>query len=151
MKVKVVGAMSPVGDVVIRPAVWVSGDVTIRDAALTIREQSVSSALVAPNGAIVTERDLARSVAANIDVSTPVAAIATSDPARVPSDLPVVEAAAAMLNEEIRHLVVLFPDGDVGVISLRDVVAVLLQTANPHLWLDALRVAIETPTWTWLS
>jgi catechol 2,3-dioxygenase-like lactoylglutathione lyase family enzyme len=65
-----------------------------------------------------------------------VTAIATSDPDRVLSELPVVEWQRLLLNEEIRHLVVMFPDGDVGVVSLRDVLAVLLQTANPDVWLD---------------
>lgn len=55
-----------------------------------------------------------------------------------------------MLNEHVRHLVVEV-DGRLGVVSLRDVAAVLLQGADPHLWLASLRVAVEAPTKTWLG
>ena len=65
--------------------------------------------------------------------------------------MPIVDAAALMLNEEVRHLVVDFPGGNVGVISLRDIAAVLLQTASPHIWLSMLRVAVEEPTSAWLG
>lgn len=62
----------------------------------------------------------------------------------------VVDACAVMLNEEVRHLLV-DVDGALGVLSLRDVAAVLLQTAEPHIWLASLRVAIDTPAEIWLG
>ncbi len=77
--------------------------------------------------------------------------MASRDPVRVSALIPLVDAAALMLTEEIRHLVIEFPDGRDGVVSLRDVVAVLLQTANPQLWVTSLRLAIETPSEIWLG
>ena len=55
-----------------------------------------------------------------------------------------------MLNQGVRHLVVAFPDRD-AVVSLRDVMAVLLQATDPHLWLTQLRVAVEVPAEIWLG
>jgi hypothetical protein len=37
------------------------------------------------------------------------------------------------------------------VVSLRDIVAVLLQTASPELWLSSLRVSVQLPTELWLG
>ena len=76
--------------------------------------------------------------------------VASRDPLRVSASSPLVDAAALMLTEEIRHLVIEFPDGRDGVVSLRDIVAVLLQTANPQ-WVTSLRLAIETPSEIWLG
>ena len=56
-----------------------------------------------------------------------------------------------MLNDEIRHLIIEFPDGTEGVVSLRDSVAVLLQTASPEVWLTSLRLAVEAPAEIWLG
>jgi hypothetical protein len=70
---------------------------------------------------------------------------------RVGALMPLVDGAALMLNDEIRHLIIEFPDGHEGVVSLRDIVAVLLQTASPELWLTSLRLAIEPPTEMWLG
>jgi acetyl-CoA synthetase len=126
-------------------------DDSLRDVARIMREADSSSVLIEHDTAIATERDLARGVAAGLDLSAPIGLVATPNAVRVPCDMPAVEAAAVMLNEEVRHLVVEVPDRDVGVVSLRDVMAILLQTANPHLWLSSLRIAVESPTWTWLG
>jgi hypothetical protein len=56
-----------------------------------------------------------------------------------------------MLTEHVRHLLVRLDDEEVGILSLRDVVAVLLQTADPELWLTSLRVAIATPSEAWIG
>ena len=42
-------------------------------------------------------------------------------------------------------------DGTVSVLSLREVMAVLLQMTTPHLWLATLRVAVSTPPESWLG
>ena len=142
---------STIGCLVVRPPVWVDERISIGDVARVMRDASVSSALVGPESAIVTERDLARAVAAGVELDGPVTTMLTRHPVRVGSDMPIVEAAALMLNEEVRHLVVDFPNGAVGVVSLRDITAVLLQSANPRMWLSSLHIAIDEPRWTWLS
>jgi hypothetical protein len=53
-----------------------------------------------------------------------------------------------MLNQEVRNLVVDCPGGIEAVVSLRTVMAVLLQMASPDLWLTRLRVALRTTTHT---
>jgi len=147
----VIEPKSTVGCLVARPPVWVDETISVGDVARVMRDAGVSSALVRPAGAIVTERDVARAVAAGVEMEGPVLPLATRHPLRVASDMAIVDAAALMLNEEVRHLVVDFPNGAVGVISLRDIAAVLLQTANPHIWLSVLRVAVEEPTSAWLG
>src|SRR5436309_705543 len=138
--VLVIEPKSTIGRLVARPPVRVDATATIGDVARVMRDAGVSSTLVGPEGAIVTERDVARAVAAGVELEGPVLPVITRHPVRVPSDTAIVDAAALMLNEEVRHLVVDFPSGAVGVVSLRDIAAVLLQTTSPHLWLSVLKV-----------
>ena len=112
---------------------------------------NVSSVLVGTAGAIATERDLTRALAAGLSSDESIVTVASRDPVRVGALIPLVDAASLMLNEQIRHLVIEFPDGREGVVSLRDVMAVLLQTADPQLWLTSLRIAIQTPSEIWLG
>jgi signal-transduction protein with cAMP-binding, CBS, and nucleotidyltransferase domain len=116
-----------------------------------MRHANVSSVLVGTQGAIATERDLTRALAAGMSSDEPIATVASRDPVRLGALIPLVDAAALMLNEEIRHLIVEFPDGREGVVSLRYIVAVLLQAASPTLWLTSLRLAIEAPAEIWLG
>jgi signal-transduction protein with cAMP-binding, CBS, and nucleotidyltransferase domain len=116
-----------------------------------MRQANVSSVLVGTHGAIATERDLTRALAAGLSSDDPIATVASQDPVRIGALIPLVDAAALMLNEEIRHLIIEFADGREGVVSLRDIVAVLLQTASPELWLTSLRLAVQPPTELWLG
>jgi signal-transduction protein with cAMP-binding, CBS, and nucleotidyltransferase domain len=151
MKTRVTDARSPIGRLVDREPVGVDRDVTLAEAAAVMRSANVSSVLVGTIGAIATERDLTRALAAGLSGDEPILTVATRDPVCVGASIPIVDAAALMLNDEIRHLIVEFPDGRRGVVSLRDVVAVLLQTANPELWLTSLRVAVQGPSEIWLG
>ena len=99
----------------------------------------------------MTERDIARGVAGGCPPEADVRTLATPHPVVVEWALPVVRAAGLMLNEHVRHLVVQLDGGAVGILSLRDVVAVLLQTADPEMWLTSLRVAISTPSEAWIG
>jgi hypothetical protein len=57
-----------------------------------------------------------------------------------------------MLNQEVRHLIVELPDASSGIVSLRCILAVLLQAAQPELWLSSLRIKVEIPSSeTWLA
>ena len=146
MTTRVVDARSSVGRLVDREPVRVDEGATLAEAATVMRHANVSSVLVGTRGAIATERDLTRALAAGLSSDEPILTVASRDPVQVAADLPVVDAAALMLNDEIRHLIIEFPDGTEGVVSLRDIVAVLLQTASPEMWLTSLRLAVEAPS-----
>jgi signal-transduction protein with cAMP-binding, CBS, and nucleotidyltransferase domain len=151
MTTRVLDARSPIGRLIVREPVQVDAAATLTEAASVMRQNDVSSVLVGAHGAIATERDLTRALAAGLSGDESIMTVASRDPVRIGALIPLVDAAALMLNEEIRHLVVEFADGSEGVVSLRDIVAVLLQTANPDLWLTSLRIAVQAPTEVWLG
>ena len=136
---------------VVRAAVTVREEASLTEVALTMRAADVSAAMVLPGPAIVTERDLTRAWAARLSPDEPVGTIASSDLLVVAADTPIAEAAAVMLNHDIRHLVVAMPDGTEGEVSLRAVMAVLLQACNPEVWLATMRVRVVGPSEIWLG
>jgi CBS domain-containing protein len=144
------GPYSPVGDLVGALVVRVSGDRTLEETAMAMREANVSSALVDDGRAIVTERDITRAVAAGYSPTTTVLAVAMRDPFAVPARTTVVAAAAEMVLRDIRHLVVTEGDAIVGVISLRPLLHVLLEAMDPGVWV-ALRQAVTETTEIWLG
>jgi signal-transduction protein with cAMP-binding, CBS, and nucleotidyltransferase domain len=133
-----------------RHPVGIEETATLSEAAAVMRQANVSSVLVG-HGAIATERDLTRALAAGLSTDEPIVTVASPHPVRVGALTPIVDAAALMLNDEIRHLIIEYPDGHEGVVSLRDIVAVLLQTTNPHVWVSSLRLAIDAPSEMWLG
>lgn len=139
------------GRLVVRPAVVVSPDATLREAAAALREANVSSALVGGPRAIITERDLTGAWAAGATGGESVGELASDHPVVVGAGMPIAEAAAVMLNREVRHLIVLMDDGSAGVVSLRSVMAVLLQAVKPEIWLATLRVSIQAPPELWFG
>ena len=140
-----------IGRLVVRPAVVVPPDATLREVAAALRAANVSSALVGGRGAIVTERDLTRAWADGAEGHEVVVEWASDHPEVVAAGMPIVEAAALMLNREVRHLIVLMDDGGAGVVSLRSVMAVLLQAVKPELWLATLRVSFQAPSELWVG
>jgi signal-transduction protein with cAMP-binding, CBS, and nucleotidyltransferase domain len=150
MSTRVLDVRSPIGRVVDREPVRIEESASLSEAAALMRQANVSSVLVG-QGAIATERDITRALAAGLSTDEPIGAVASPHPVRVGALTPIVAAAALMLNEEIRHLIIEFPEGHEGVVSLRDVVAVLLQTATPEVWVSSLRLAIDAPTEMWLG
>jgi signal-transduction protein with cAMP-binding, CBS, and nucleotidyltransferase domain len=151
MTTRVLDARSPIGRLVNREPVRVDDDATLSETAAVMRRHDVSSVLVGSESAIATERDLTRALAAGLSSHESIGTVASRHTVRIGALIPLVDAAAVMLNDEIRHLIVEFPDGHEGVVSLRDIVAVLLQTASPGLWLTSLRLAIQTPAEIWLG
>jgi CBS domain-containing protein len=145
----VLSAQSTLRSLVQRPAVCVPRECTLVDAVGEMERAAVSSLLVEGDG-IVTERDIARALGHGVEPSAAVETIATWHPVVAPSSMTVVDAAATMLNEHVRHLVVDVPGG-MAVVSMRDVTAVLLQASSPHLWLESLRIAVVAPAETWLG
>lgn len=140
-----------VGRLVVRPAVVADPDTSVRDAALMMKAHNVSSMLVGGPSAIVTERDFTNAWRDGLTGAEPVSRIATAEPLGIDADTVVTEAASVMLNHNLRHLVVFDHDSFVGVVSLRAILAVLLQAADPGIWRTELRVSLADPPDAWLG
>lgn len=123
----------------------------LADAVETMRGEGVSALVVGDRAGVVTERDLLRAVPAGSALDETVERAATWHPIVVPGATTVVAAAGLMLNEHVRHLLIELDVGATGVVSIRDLMAVLLQAADPHLWLASPRAAIEMPSEIWLG
>ena len=149
MSLAVTSSQSAVGALVCRRAVRVAEDATLRQVAVAMRAANVSATLVGRGRAIVTERDLTDALARDLSPDETVVEVASERPVVTPHDTSVVDAAALMLNHDVRHLVVAMPDGGAAVVSLRDVMAVLLQAAYPGVWLASLRVSVSSSPERW--
>ena len=144
MNVTAVHLHSSIRALIMAPAVRVPPTTTLAGAAVAMSETNSSALLIGDHGAgIVTERDLTRALAYGISAEAAVVEVATPLPITVPAATEVLEAAALMLNEEVRHLVVDMPDGSKGILSLRSLLAVLLQAATPEIWLTRLRLSLN--------
>jgi len=143
MRTQIFGPTTPIWSLVARPAESVDAGSTLGEVAIAMRLANVSALLVEGEGreGIVTERDLTRALAAGLGPDDRVSIVTSVHPIRVQGEMSILEAAALMLNEEVRHLVI-EQDGTRGVVSLREVMAVLLQAVSPHIWLDSLRIAL---------
>jgi len=145
MSLSVVDLKSPLSLLVVRPAVRVSAKQSLIEASQLMQRENVSALLVDDGQAIVSERDMTRALARGLGADSAITMVATFEPLIVSADMPIVEAATVMLNEEVRHLVVQTAGHELGIVSLRAVLAVLLQTAQPEPWLEHLRIRVETP------
>jgi CBS domain-containing protein len=151
MRTAIVEPLTNIRHLIGRPAVCVVAGTTLSDAAQTMLDEHVSSLIVGPgDDRLVTERDLSRALAGGFGPDDPVDVVATY-PFRVPAGTSVIDAAAIMLNHDIRHLVIDGWEGGPAVVSLRAVTAVLLQAMTPEPWLAITRVGIETGTEIWLG
>ena len=139
------------GRLIVRPAVVVDPDTTLRAAAVLMQSENVSSMLVGGPSAIVTERDFTTAWRNGFTGAEPVGRIATAAPMGVDAGTPITDAAGLMLNHNVRHLVVFDGERFTGVVSLRTVLAVLLQAADPSLWLTELRVSLSQMPEAWLG
>lgn len=109
-------------------------DHTLRQAAQVMSGRRVGSAIVVdPDGAgvgIITERDILNAIGTGLDPDGERAAdhitweVVYASPAWT-----IEEAAAAMVRGGFRHLVVLDGDDVLGVISVRDIIRVWVQTS----------------------
>jgi signal-transduction protein with cAMP-binding, CBS, and nucleotidyltransferase domain len=131
-----------IGDLALRPIVTIAADQSLRSAARVMRSSNVSSLVVsAPVTpvSIITERDLTRALAEELDPDSSVAAVASPNPLTVAADATAMDAATRMLRDGVRHLVVTRGNHAVGVVSIRDVLGALVQTLTP----DAIYVMIR--------
>jgi CBS domain-containing protein len=124
-----------VRDLPLRPLVTVPPEASLRTAAGTMREQDVSALVVGVVGSpvtILTERDVTTATADGRDPATLVAQLATRRPLTVEYDASVGTAAARMLDEGVRHLVVVEARRAVGLVSMRDLLTVVLTSVSPR-------------------
>jgi CBS domain-containing protein len=117
------GVSSPL-DVIARP------EEPLADAASRMRFNDVGCVPVVDQGRLVgilTERDLARSVADGADSRHVIVAdYMTIHPIVVDHDMDAVEASRIMIEAGVRHLPILENGRLVGIVSMRDIVAELL-------------------------
>ena len=131
------GPDTPISKLRLRPAIRDGRAATIREVAVRMRAEDVSSIVIDTEPpSIVTERDLTRALAEGLDPSEPAMRVATRAPVWVPPTITVVHAAATMVQVGMRHMLVLNVDGEpVGVLSMRDVFEVLLRSVDGGGWL----------------
>ena len=119
-----------------RAAISVTSGETLRAAAKHLADDDIGALVVlGAVGAvgIFSERDLARSVADGADLDDePVDEYMTEAPVTVPYDSGLGDAIAKMNEYGVRHLVVVDGRDVIGMISMRDLLA-LLGTAWPEL------------------
>ena len=121
-----------IGPLASRHIVTVALDASLAAAARAMWADRVGSAIVVAGEAapgIITERDLLRAVAEGADMeTTPVRSYLTANAVTVTASWEVIDAARIMIERRFRHLLVTNESGDlVGVVSIRDMVAALVQ------------------------
>ncbi|MGE0097277.1 MAG: putative nucleotidyltransferase substrate binding domain-containing protein [Hydrogenophaga sp.] len=115
---------TPVSMLVRRAPVTLSPGTSIRDAAVLMSEQGVSSVLIVEQGllfGLVTDRDLRnRVVAPGMDTASPIADIATLAPMTIDINSPAFDAMMLMARHNIHHVPVLDGTRIVGLITAAD-------------------------------
>jgi predicted transcriptional regulator len=131
---RMVGIDADLGSLEYRPVVRVSVEASISDAARELHRAQISSVLVGNvQRTLVTERDIVRALAEGIDPAAAVTTIASRAPLWITTTSTVADAARLMEHHEVRHLIVIESNGrEIGVISMRDVLAVLLSGLGRH-------------------
>jgi len=125
-----------------RPPVTASPETSIKDAALLMNDERVSSLLILEDGAlegVITDRDFrARVVAKGLGAGATIADIMTRDPITVRPDSFVLEALLEMSRHNIHHLPVVDEGQTVGMITTTDLMR--QQAASPvHLVSDVFK------------
>src|SRR5699024_4872459 len=119
---------TPLGAFAITDPAATSSRTTLRDAAISMGEHNVSSLLVIDDRelrGIITDRDMRRSVAADISGDSPVSEAMTANPISLGSDALVFEAMLLMAERGIHHIP-LVDDGKVaGIIAAADIMRLM--------------------------
>ena len=126
-------SMTRLRDCGLRSPVVLSPGASILDGAQQLRTANVSSLLVGEPGcliSIVTERDIVTAVACGISADQPITRISAEGPFSITADASIADAGNQMIEHRVRHLVVVEGNQAVGVIAMRDVVAVLLSGSD---------------------
>ena len=122
-----------VSDVMTEAAVTDRPDESLDQAAKRMWEQQTGSILLVDGDrllGILTERDVLRAVAEGRELSTPVSEVMSKDLVTVDPSTTLRDAARIMADRWIRHLPVIDHDRLVGVVSQRDLAAVLAGALN---------------------
>jgi CBS domain-containing protein len=121
----------PVRQVMSVGAIAVDEKLTLRSVAAVLAELDIGVVVAArPDGgaAIVSERDVVRALAGGADPDEIwVADVMTENMVIADPDEPVIDVAARMGDEAVRHVVVVDNGVIVGVVSARDVLEVLVE------------------------
>ncbi|MGZ8763567.1 MAG: CBS domain-containing protein [Acidimicrobiia bacterium] len=141
------GPATRLEDLQLAPIVVVKPDATIVDVARAMMRTAVSAVIVGTGAAIITQRDLVAALARGRPTSDEAMTVATMQPLTIRTSHTALDAMAAMVRNEVHHLVVLDEVGDpVGVARLSDMAEIVLgESAVPH-WLTAFRLALRSET-----
>jgi CBS domain-containing protein len=121
-------------DLVVRDLVTVGPAHTLAQAAKLMNGKRVGSAIVLTEEApgILSERDVLRAVAEGVDLaSVTVADYMTWNAIVATSEWDTLEAARTMLERGFRHLVVIDGEHEVGILSIRDLMAGIVGCSRP--------------------
>lgn len=124
----------PVGGLIGDPVATIRPTATLREAAEQLAADDVGL-LVVVDGAgvrgVISERDVILAIADDLELTEErVRDSASTDVLKVEEDVSVRDAAVAMTEAGIRHLAVARNDVVTGVVSIRDVLAVMLEDAS---------------------
>jgi CBS domain-containing protein len=126
-------ATDPIGTIVSTPVATVRPTDTLREAARLLAADRVGLLVVLDHRGVrgvLSERDLVTAVADGEDVEVErVADYLVSDLVTVEESVSIEQAAMTMSEAELRHLTVARGGEVIGVVSIRDVVAALLDEA----------------------
>ncbi|MFN3803548.1 MAG: CBS domain-containing protein [Pyrobaculum sp.] len=112
-----------------RPPVTTTPDARIKDAARLMAERKIGLVVVVDKNqpdvvvGVVSERDIVKAVANNVDLNLPVKDIMSSPVLSVEGDEPIWRVADIMRQHNIRHVVVTKGGRLYGVLSIRDLVS----------------------------
>ncbi|MCP3869415.1 MAG: cyclic nucleotide-binding/CBS domain-containing protein [Gammaproteobacteria bacterium] len=116
---------TPIKDLINRQPITISPSSTIRETALKMSEERVSSILVCAEGqlaGIVTDRDLRnRVVAEGLDYDIPITEIMTFNPTTVDESDFAFEAQLKMARKNVHHLPVVRGDKIMGMLTVTDI------------------------------
>src|SRR5687767_6678710 len=118
-----------------RMPVTVNKSESLRSASKLLADEDIGALVVFEQGmrGVLSERDIVRAIADGCDLQeTEVCEYMTTSPVAVDEDAPLGEAVARMNEAGIRHVVILSEGFVSGMISMRDVIA-LLGTRWPEL------------------
>jgi CBS domain-containing protein len=112
---------TPIGDLILRPPIYVRPEASIAEAAQVMRKGWISSVLVSGEpGGILTDRDLRWILADGLAPETPVGQVMSQPLKSLPAETPVYGASLYMLEENIHHLPLTRAGEVVGVITDTD-------------------------------
>jgi signal-transduction protein with cAMP-binding, CBS, and nucleotidyltransferase domain len=124
----------PIGRLVGDPVATIRSTDTLRDAARALAAEGLGLLVVVDHRGVMgvlSERDVVAAIADDVDLDTErVRDHASTEVVSVEEDATVFDAAAAMATAEVRHLAFARHGVVTGVVSVRDVVNVLLESTD---------------------